>query len=57
VWRVTEARAEAKRLKQIVDQGGDPFGDMQAERDAPTVAELLSICRGCARARVSITCA
>jgi hypothetical protein len=39
-WRVTEARAEAKRLKQIVDQGEDPFGDLQAERKAPTVIEL-----------------
>jgi hypothetical protein len=39
-WRVTEARAEAKRLKQIVDQGGDPSGELQEERNAPTMAEL-----------------
>jgi integrase len=39
-WRVTEARAEARRLKQIVDQGGDPLQELQEERDAPTVAEL-----------------
>jgi integrase len=39
-WRVTEARVEARKLKLIVDQGGDPFGDLAAERDAPTMAEL-----------------
>jgi integrase len=39
-WRVTEARSEARRLKRIVDQGGDPLGEIQAERDAPTVDEL-----------------
>ena len=40
VWRVTEARAEAKPTRTIGDQGEDPFGEMQAERDAPTVGEL-----------------
>src|SRR5689334_64373 len=40
VWRVTEARAEAKRLRQLVDQGEDPFGDLAAERGAPTMTEL-----------------
>jgi integrase len=42
VWRLTEALAEAKRLKRIVDQGGDPLGDLQAERDAPTLSQLLA---------------
>ena len=40
-WRTSEARAEAKRLKQIVDQGGDPLGELQAERKAPTMTELF----------------
>jgi integrase len=39
-WQTTAARAEAKRLKQLIDQGGDPLGDIEAERAAPTVAEL-----------------
>jgi integrase len=39
-WRCTAARIEAKRLKQIVDQGGDPLGDIEALREAPTVGEL-----------------
>jgi integrase len=39
-WRVSEARSEAKRLKRIVDEGGDPLGELQAERDAPTMREL-----------------
>jgi integrase len=41
IWRTTAARAEAKRLRQIVDQGGDPLGDIEDERAAPTVAELI----------------
>jgi integrase len=39
-WTTTEARTEAKRLRQLIDQGGDPLADVQAEREAPTVAEL-----------------
>jgi integrase len=39
-WRTTEARAEAKRLRQEVERGGDPLADLEAERAAPTVAEL-----------------
>jgi hypothetical protein len=39
-WRATAARAEAKRLRQLVDQGGDPLSDIEAEREAPTVKEL-----------------
>jgi integrase len=41
VWRTTEARAEAKRLRQLVDQGGDPLGELHDERAAPTMAELF----------------
>jgi integrase len=40
VWRTTAARAEAKRLRQIIDQGGDPLGDIEIERAAPTVKDL-----------------
>jgi integrase len=39
-WRCTEARAEAKRLKLVIDQGGDPQGELQDEREAPTMADL-----------------
>ena len=39
-WPTTMARAEAKRLKQEIDRGGDPLGDIEAERAAPTVWEL-----------------
>jgi integrase len=40
VWRVTEARDKAKKLKRLVDDGGDPSGDLKAERKAPDMAEL-----------------
>jgi integrase len=40
-WQTTAARAEAKRLKQLIDQGGDPLADVEAERGAPTVADLI----------------
>ncbi|MGZ5915078.1 MAG: tyrosine-type recombinase/integrase [Hyphomicrobium sp.] len=41
-WRATAARADARRLRQIVDQGGDPMADIEAERAAPTVADLIA---------------
>ena len=40
-WSTTDARREAKRLRHLVDQGGDPLADIEAERSAPTVAELI----------------
>jgi integrase len=40
-WRVTDARTEARRLKQLVDQGGDPLADVAAERGAATVFDLI----------------
>jgi len=40
IWRVTEARAEAKRLRQFIDQGGDPSAEVEAQRKAPTMAAL-----------------
>jgi integrase len=39
-WRTTGAREEARRLRRLVDEGGDPLADIEAERGAPTVAEL-----------------
>ena len=39
-WSATDARREAKRLRHLVDQGGDPLADLEAEREAPTMAEL-----------------
>ena len=39
-WSTTAARNEAKRLRRLVDEGGDPLADLEAEREAPTVADL-----------------
>jgi integrase len=39
-WTTAAARTEARRLRQLIDQGGDPLGDIEAERAAPTVADL-----------------
>src|SRR5688572_3595209 len=39
-WTVTAARTYAKALKVRVDRGEDPLADIQAEREAPTVADL-----------------
>ena len=40
-WTAAAARAEARRLRQVISQGGDPLGELEAERAAPTVAELI----------------
>ena len=40
-WSIGAARREARRLRQLIDQGGDPLGDIEAEREAPTVTELI----------------
>jgi len=40
-WTTTDARAEAKRLRHLVDEGGDPLADIQAEREAPKVGDLI----------------
>ena len=39
-WQATAARDEARRLKQRVDQGGDPLGEIEDDRGAATVADL-----------------
>jgi hypothetical protein len=41
-WSVGSARVEAKRLRRLIDTGIDPLGEIQAERGAPTVAELAA---------------
>ena len=41
-WRTTAAREEAKRLRRLVDQGGDPLGDLEDLRAAPTVSDLIT---------------
>ena len=40
-WSVTGAREEARRLKRDIDGGGDPLAQIEAERGAPTVADLI----------------
>ena len=39
-WQVRAARDKAKELRREVDNGGDPMGNLTAERQAPTVAQL-----------------
>jgi integrase len=39
-WLTVPARTEAKRLKRLVDQGGDPVGEAKADREAPTMTAL-----------------
>jgi hypothetical protein len=41
-WRAAAARDEARAHKRIVQQGGDPHGDLAAMRDALTVGELCN---------------
>lgn len=40
-WTAEEARAKADDYRDLVKHGGDPLGDKQAERAAPTVSDLL----------------
>ena len=42
-WNVKAARKEAAALRQRVDRGEDPMGDLHAQRTAPTVADLWAI--------------
>ena len=42
-WTVTEAREEAKRLRKLIDDGGDPMGEIHAARAAPNVADLADL--------------
>jgi integrase len=40
-WRAATARQEARRLKIIIDRGGDPQGEKNTVRSAPTVRDLI----------------
>jgi len=40
-WTASDARTEAKRLKHLIDQGGDPLQDIEDERSAPTMTDLI----------------
>jgi integrase len=39
-WSTTAARARARELRRDIADGGDPLGDLQDQRAAPTVAQL-----------------
>src|SRR5262245_18201257 len=39
-WRTTAAREKAQELRRLIDNGGDPLAEIEAERTAPTVAQL-----------------
>jgi integrase len=39
-WGVSAARTEAAELRRRIDQGADPLGELQDERNAETVADL-----------------
>src|SRR5262249_33962361 len=41
-WKVAGARAEAAELKKRIDRGEDPLADLEADRDAKTVADLCA---------------
>jgi integrase len=40
-WSTTAARAKARELRREIDAGGDPLAEIEDERSAPTVAELI----------------
>jgi integrase len=39
-WSVAAAREETKRLKRLIDGGGDPVSEHREQREAPTVNDL-----------------
>jgi hypothetical protein len=39
-WKTSAAREEAGRLKKLIDVGHDPMAEVEADRDAKTVADL-----------------
>jgi integrase len=41
-WSVAGAREEARRLKREIDGGSDPLAEIEAERGAATVADLIA---------------
>jgi integrase len=41
-WATTAARAKARDLRREIDSGGDPLADIEALREAPSVADLIT---------------
>ena len=39
-WTVAQARLEARRWRQLIDQGVDPYAERERVRTAPTVSQL-----------------
>jgi integrase len=39
-WPVEEARKHAAEMRRLVDKGGDPLGELEEQRAAPTVTDL-----------------
>jgi integrase len=39
-WTVGAARIRARELRRVIESGGDPLGDIEQARAAPTVADL-----------------
>jgi integrase len=40
-WPAVKARAQAAELRQVIDKGGDPLGELREQREAPTVQDLV----------------
>jgi integrase len=40
-WTATDARQRAKELKAEIDRGGDPLADIESEREAPDMGDLV----------------
>ena len=40
-WRTADARIKARELRREIEDGGDPLGEIQAEREAPTIGDLI----------------
>ena len=41
-WGTGAARDEARRLKRLIDGGGDPVGEHRGEKSSPTMADLCA---------------
>jgi integrase len=41
VWPCTAARDKARELRRQIEDGGDPLGEIETEREAPTVLDLI----------------
>src|SRR5262245_40850808 len=40
-WTTVAARSKARELRREIDNGGDPLGDIEDARAAPSMGELL----------------